>query len=89
MRSGLRILGGLLFVVGAILLLFPHLPAQLGWTYEYKRENLGGPLGIEAKYRRYVVIPTWASLLVAAAGLGLAIVPRQRSVAAAAGPHSP
>ncbi len=78
MRSILRILGGLLFVVGAVMLLFPNLPVQFGWTYEYKRETLGGPLGIEAKYRRYVTFPLWAGALVAGAGLGLALIPRRR-----------
>jgi hypothetical protein len=77
LRSALRILGALLFVAGAIALLFPNLPADLGITYEYHREALGGPLGITAKYRRYLVIPLWASGLTAAVGLALVLIPRQ------------
>lgn len=78
MRSALRIAGAVLFVVAALLLLFPNLPADLGVTYEYKRETLEGPMGIEAKYRRFLVIPLWASGLAAAAGLGLMLIPKKR-----------
>jgi hypothetical protein len=78
MRSALRILGALLFVAGALALLFPHLPADLGVTYQYKSEALGGPLGIMAKYRRYLVIPLWAGALAAAAGLALVLIPSKK-----------
>lgn len=78
MRKALRILGVLLFLAGAVFLLFPNTLADRGVTYEYKREQLEGSLGIEAKYRRHLVIPLWASGLTAVAGLGLILIPKKK-----------